>query len=88
MRTHSISVIHSILPSDEHQEDPVVQEAQEDQEDRAIPMGTQTNQEQYPLLISSPSNLRETSNPPKYPPYYLMATELAQMPSLGSSEST
>ncbi len=88
MRTHSISVIHSILPSDEHQEDPVVQEAQEDQEDRVIPMGTQMNQEQYPLLISSPSNPQETSNLLEYPPYSSMATELTQMPSSENFEFT
>ena len=79
---------HSILPSDEHQEGPVGQEVQEDQGDQATPTGTQTNQEQYPPLISFPSNPQETSNLLEYPPYSSTAIELAQMPSSENSEFT
>ncbi len=77
-----------ISPSDEHQEGPAAQEVREDQEDQAIPMGTQMDQEQYPPLISFPSNPQETSNLPGYPPYSLMAIELTQMPSSESSTFT
>ncbi len=66
----------------------MAQEVQEDQEGQVTPTETQTNQEQYPPLISFPSNPQETSNLLEYPPYSSTAIELAQMPSSGSSRST
>src|SRR6266851_10418421 len=61
-RTHSISATRSTLPSDEHQEGQAAQGVQEDQEDWVTPTETQTDQEQYPPLISFPSNPQETLN--------------------------
>jgi len=82
MRTHSISTIHLTSPLDEHQEAP------EDQEGPATPMEDLTAQEQYPPLISFPSNLQETLNLQEYPHYCSMATEPEPMPSSENSEST
>ncbi len=87
MRTHSISATHLTSPLGEHQEAPTAQEVQADQEGQEIPMETQTNQEQYPPLISFPSNRQETLNWLEYPPYSSTATELARMPSSENSES-
>ncbi len=66
----------------------MAQEGQGDQEDQATPLEDQTAQEQYPLLVSFPSNPQETSNLWGYPHYCLMVTEPTQTPSSGSSGYT
>ncbi len=87
-RTHSISTTRSTSPSDEHQEDPAAQEGQEGQEDLETLLEDQMAQEQYPPLISFPSNPQETSNLQGYPHYCLTATELVQTPSSENSKYT
>src|SRR6266851_2562486 len=82
-RTHSISETRSTSPSDEHQEVPVAQGGQgdqEDQEDQVTPSEDQMAQEQYPPLISFPSNPQEISNLWGYPHCCSMVTEPAQTP--------
>src|SRR5712671_151224 len=59
-RTLSISMTRSILPSDEHQEDPTAQEAQADQEARTILTEDHPGQQLFPPLILFPSNPLET----------------------------
>src|SRR6266851_9719942 len=80
-RTHSISETHSTSPLDEHQEVPAAQVGQEDQEGQVTLLEDQMAQERYPLLISFPSNLQETSNPQGYPHYCSTATEPVWTPS-------
>src|SRR6266851_4950674 len=77
MRTLSISTTRSISPSDERQEDPTAQGAQEVQEVRTTLMEGNPDQQPYPPLISFPSTLPETLNRQEYPPYSSMATEPA-----------
>jgi len=81
-RTRSIS--ETLLTSlwEEHQE---AQEAQEGPED---PATLTEHQEQYPLLISFPSNPQGTSNLWAFPPSSLMATEHEPTHSSKNYEST
>src|SRR6266853_3293091 len=76
-RTLSISVTHSTLPSDEHQEGPTAQGAQAGQEGQTTLMEDHPGQQLFPPLISFPSTPLEILNQPGYPPYSSMVTELA-----------
>jgi len=57
MRTLSISATRSISPSDERQEDPTAQGAQEVREVRTTLTEGNPDQQPYPPLISFPSTL-------------------------------
>src|SRR6266851_5636061 len=87
-RTLSISATRSTSPSDEHQEDLMVQGAQADQEAQTILTGDSPDQQPYPPLISFPSNPPETSSWLGYPPYSSMVTEPEPTPSSANFKST
>ena len=87
-RTHSISATRSTLPSDERQEDPTAQGAQEVQEVRTTLTEGNLDQQPYPPLTSFLFTLSETSNRQEYPLSSSMAIGPAPTHLSANSEST